>query len=60
MPTNVYLVQYPDGTGREIHADLVYYTEQIVSLVVTPTSGGSGESVFVASLQSGVTVAKVS
>lgn len=60
MPTNTYLVQYPDGTGREIEADLVYYTEQIISLVVSPASGGTGESVFVASLQSGVTVTKVS
>jgi len=59
MPVNVYLVQYPDGTGREIRADLIYYTEQIVALAVSPASGGTGETVFVASLQSGVAITRV-
>lgn len=54
---HVYEIRYPDGTGREIRADGLAYTEEAVTLYAKQEDG-RGAVVFYAHISAGVSIVR--
>lgn len=55
---NTYKIRYPDGTVEEVRAEMLYYTDSVVTLVDKQQDGRGGTK-FIAALTSGVTITQV-